>query len=135
MCHGTDAAVAKWRAEAHRTPLLILELGIGTAQRTGDLVRMTWADYDGAAITVTQSKTGTALTNPVTAPLKAALAAERTRVTPHPSRTILAQPNGRPISIAYLSRVMRAERERLGTLEHDQHAMRYRPCEELARAG
>ena len=34
-----------------------------------------------------------------------------------------------------IARIMRAERERLGVLEHDLHAMRYRGVMELAWAG
>lgn len=62
------------RAPAHmRLPLL---LALWTGQRQGDILKMTWADYDGACIRVHQDKGGDKVQIRVGAPLKAALDAE-----------------------------------------------------------
>lgn len=37
---------------------MALKLGLYTGQRLGDVLKMTWADYDGTAIRVVQNKTG-----------------------------------------------------------------------------
>jgi integrase len=63
---------------------LALLLGLWTGQRQGDLLRLTWAAYDGTHIRLRQSKTGARVTIPVGAPLKSALDA-----TPKRSPTIL----------------------------------------------
>lgn len=53
-------------------------LAIYTAQREGDLLALPWSAYDGARITLRQSKTGELVSIPAAEPLKAALdAAER----------------------------------------------------------
>jgi integrase len=48
-------------------------LAIWTAQRQGDLLRLTWTGYDGKWIRLRQSKTGTRVAVPVGGPLKIAL--------------------------------------------------------------
>lgn len=131
----TDTAVAKWRAEAGTLPRLIFELGIGTVQRPGDLVKFRWGDYDGSALSLAQGKTGTKLVLPVTDSLKAVLDAERARLTPHPTRHILTLQDGSRMSYRRMAEIFMAERKRLGTEAHDMHAMRYRGVQELAWHG
>lgn len=53
-----------------RLPLI---LALWTGQRQGDLLRLTWQQYDGKVIRLQQSKTGTRVIIPVGAPLRAAL--------------------------------------------------------------
>ena len=72
----SDAAVAKFRAEAGPLERLIFEIGVGSVQRPGDWVGFTWGDYDGASLRLTQNKTDVALVLPCTPQLKAALDAE-----------------------------------------------------------
>jgi integrase len=48
-------------------------LGLYTAQRRGDVLKMTWRDYDGECIRVVQQKTGRIMDIPVAPPLKAVL--------------------------------------------------------------
>ena len=60
-------------------------LAVWTGQRQGDLVRLTWAAYDGTHISIKQSKTKARIKIPVAAPLRAALDA-----TPKVAVTILA---------------------------------------------
>jgi len=66
-----DEALFLARAPKHLH--LALLLGLWTGQREGDLLRLLWSAYDGTAIRLRQSKTGTRVVVPVGAPLKAAL--------------------------------------------------------------
>ena len=133
----TDPAVAKWRAEAGALPLLIFELGVGTAQRPGDLVGFRWVDYDGETLQLDQNKTGKGLVLPCTPELRAAL--ERARATigasPHPTRYILTNQDGSRMHYRRLAEIFRAERVRLGLSDFDLHALRYRGVMELAWSG
>lgn len=126
----TDAAVAKWRQRAGEMQRLAFELGVGTTQRPDDLTRIRWSDYDGLALTVRQQKTGIELVMPCTPQLKAALDS-----APRRALTILTRPSGRPMDYDALSKMMLAERKRLGLEAFDLHAMRYRGIMELAWAG
>jgi len=69
----TDAAVAKWRAEAAPLPRLIIELGVGSNQRNGDLIGFRWSDYVGDALLLRPNQTDKPLALPCTLALKAAL--------------------------------------------------------------
>ncbi|WP_192257037.1 tyrosine-type recombinase/integrase [Mesorhizobium silamurunense] len=59
---------------------LALMLALWTGQRQGDLLRLTWQQYDGKVIRLQQSKTGRRVVIPVGAPLKAMLEATRGKV-------------------------------------------------------
>ncbi len=59
---------------------LPLVLALWTGQRQGDLLRLTWQQYDGERIRLKQSKTGIRVVIPVGAPLKTRLDACRQRV-------------------------------------------------------
>lgn len=133
----TDAAVAKMRAEGAGVALLIFELGVGTAQRPGDLVDFTWGDYDGDTLRLRQNKTGAELTLPCTAALKAALDKAKAEMgaSPHPSRHILTLRDGSRMTYRRMAEIFRAERVRLGLEAFDLHALRYRGAEELAWHG
>lgn len=76
-----DEAAFLRSAPAHlHLPLL---LALWTGQRQGDLLRLTWAAYDGTHIRLRQSKTGARVVIPVGTPLKAALdAALKMRTSP-----------------------------------------------------
>lgn len=52
---------------------LALMLGLHTGQREGDLLRLTWNRFDGRAITLRQSKTGTQVYIPCTVSLRTSL--------------------------------------------------------------
>jgi integrase len=54
-----------------------LMLALWTGQRQADLIRLTWAQYDGTHIRLRQGKTRSRVVIPVGAPLKAALDARR----------------------------------------------------------
>lgn len=70
---------------------LSLILARDTAQRQGDLLRLTWSAYDGKTIKVKQSKRGAIVTIPVTIELKRLLDA-----APRRAVTILTTAEGLP---------------------------------------
>ena len=53
---------------------------------------------------------------------------------PRVGSKILTRRDGKPMSYRYLAQIMRKERQRLGLLEFDLHALRYRGVMELAWA-
>jgi integrase len=126
----TDAAIARFRSAAADVPRLIFEIGIGSIQRPGDWPRFRWSDYDGEGLRITQGKTGVQLWLPCPSELRSILDA-----TPRCGRTIIADADGRPFSYFKMARIMREERARLGLLDFDLHALRYRGVQELAKAG
>jgi integrase len=134
---GTDEACALFGAEAIRPARSVVELGIGSVQRPSDLVGFTWGDYDGEALDLTQGKTDKRLWLPCSGPLKRALDEEIEILggNPHPSAKIVRGERGQPLGYSGRAQMLRRERTRLGLLEHDQHALRYRAVMELARAG
>jgi len=130
----TDEAVEKFRAQAGALQRLIFELGVGSVQRPADLTRIKWGDYDGDSLRVVQSKTGTALTLPCTAVLKAVL--DKAKPDPcDPEKTILRNTYGQAMTYHTMAAMMRLERHRLGLFDYDLHALRYRGVMELAWAG
>jgi integrase len=76
----TDADEAAFLASAPPHLHLPLILALWTGQRQGDLLKLTWPQYDGASIRLVQGKTGARVVIPVGAPLKAALDASRQKV-------------------------------------------------------
>ena len=133
----TDAAVAKWRAEASPLPLLIFEIGVGSVQRPGDWVGFTWGDYDGETLRLRQNKTDMPLVLPCTARLKQILDTTKDSLgfAPMPNRHILTKLDGSKMVYRYMAELMRNERLRLGLTTYDLHALRYRGVMELALAG
>lgn len=69
----TEADEAAFMTSAPAHLHLPLILALWTGQRQGDLLRLSWQQYDGEVIRLKQSKTGTRVVIPVGAPLKAAL--------------------------------------------------------------
>ncbi|KII14872.1 MULTISPECIES: tyrosine-type recombinase/integrase [Rhodobacterales] len=132
-----DWAVEKMREEGKPLPLLIFEIGVGSVQRPGDWVDFQWGDYDGETLKLRQNKTGKPLLLPCTEALKKALDQAKAELgfAPHPSRHILTRADGSAMDYHAMARVMVRERKRLGLMDFDQHALRYRGVMELAWAG
>jgi integrase len=65
--------VAAFLAAAPAEMTVAIMLGLWTAQRQGDLLRLPWSAYDGSHIRLQQSKTGRRVVIPVGAPLRALL--------------------------------------------------------------
>lgn len=72
----SDEDIAAFQAVAPPHMRLALLLALWTGQRKGDLLRLTWRDYDGRSIKLKQSKTGARVMIPVD-PLVADLNAAR----------------------------------------------------------
>ena len=64
---------AKMLAELSSPIALAMLIALWTAQRQGDILRMTWKAYDGELIKVRQGKTGKTVWIPVARPLKTLL--------------------------------------------------------------
>lgn len=80
-----------------------IALAVYAGMRGGDIVRVTWAAYDGSALEWKQGKTGADVWLPCLPELKAILdAASRT------ATTIATQTNGRPMTEAGLRKAFRA---------------------------
>ncbi|WP_394891275.1 tyrosine-type recombinase/integrase [Mesorhizobium sp. AaZ16] len=78
----TDADEAAFLASAPAHLHRALTLALWTGQRQGDLLRLTWTQYDGKVIRLQQSKTGARVQVPVGAPLKAVLDVDRGKAGP-----------------------------------------------------
>ncbi|KKK96636.1 hypothetical protein LCGC14_2660790, partial [marine sediment metagenome] len=69
----TQAEIDRFLALAPPDMVIALKLGLYTGQRLGDVLAMSWADYDGSAIRVVQSKTGERLWIPAAKELRRSL--------------------------------------------------------------
>jgi hypothetical protein len=83
--------VAAFLAVAPTELALAMVLARDTAQRQGDLLKLTWGAYDGRSLKVRQSKRGSRVDVPVTQELKRILDA-----TPRRALTILTTHDGKP---------------------------------------
>jgi integrase len=87
------AHVAAFNAVASEPLQFALMLALWTAQRQGDLIKLTWSQYDGTHIRLKQGKTGARVAVNVGTDLKAAL--DRRRPTPADG-PILRNSRGKP---------------------------------------
>lgn len=107
-------------------------LAMFTGQRRTDLCRLPWSAYDGAALRLTQQKTGRALVIPAHAELRAALDQWKRAAT---STTILADGLGKPWKPGYLSEALPREMVRIGLPPLGVHGLRRLAAAMLADAG
>lgn len=89
----SEEHLATARAAASHEILLALEIALWTGQRQGDLLRLTWAVFDGETLRLRQSKTGARVVVPVAAPLREILVS-----SPRRAQTILTTSRGNPWS-------------------------------------
>lgn len=75
----SDTEIAAFCAVAPAHVALPFRLAIATGQREGDILRLTWAAYDGHVIRLRQGKTGKWLTVPLTADARAMLDAAKAK--------------------------------------------------------
>lgn len=87
----TEADIRKFMTGAPVELQRALILAIHTGQRYGDLIRLRWADFDGASLGLVQSKGKVRVNVPCSATLRAMLEA-----TPRQCPYILARADGRP---------------------------------------
>lgn len=124
------AAIPRFKAAAGPEMRLALLLGLYTGQRKGDVLTMTWHDYDGAWIKVVQAKTGIRLDIPVHPELKAALDS-----APRRSPIILTTPSGRPFRHTSFDKHWRRVILAAGLDGLVFHGLRYTAASELAELG
>lgn len=107
-------------------------LGVYTGQRRGDLVAMTWSQYDGATIRLKQGKTGALMALPVHPELARELDAWKAS---RASVAILTAPRGQPWTAPHLTREMKRELEKIGLPGLNIHGLRKAAARRLAEAG
>jgi integrase len=110
----------------------VVTLGLYTGQRRGDLIAMTWGQYDGATLRLRQQKTGAAMVLPVHPDLRAELERWKEGRT---AAVILTSPQGRPWTAPHLSREMTKRLRALGLADITVHGLRKLAATRLADAG
>lgn len=126
----SDDEEARLLAVASPQVALAFMLAIWTGQRQGDLLRLTWAAYDGSKIRLRQRKTGARVVIPVAAPLKALLDA-----TPRRSPLVLTQRDGQPWTEEGFRSSWRKVVEKAGIEGRTFHDIRGTAVTRLAVAG
>jgi integrase len=101
----SDAHIDAFKAKSAEFMVRALMLAAWTGQRQGDLLRLTWAAYDGHAIRLRQSKTGAHVSMKVSAELKAVLDAAKAANEKQdvPAATILTNRFGAPWKTGFKS--------------------------------
>ncbi len=125
-----DEAVDRLLSTAPPMMALALKLGLYSGQREGDLLAMSWHDYDGERIQVVPGKTGTKLSIPVHSALREALDAQE-RVSP----IILTTETGRPFTGSNLRHHFGKAMKAAGLSGLTFHGLRYTAAAKLAEAG
>jgi integrase len=105
-------------------------LAINTGQRQGDLLKLTWAAYDGKIIRVRQRKTGVPVPVPVSDELRKAL-----DCTPKRSPVMLVNTDGKPRSESGFQGAWGKATARAGIKGLTFHDLRGTAVVMLARAG
>lgn len=126
-----DEAAFLSKAPAHLHLALILALWTG--QRQGDLLKLTWNNYDGGVIRLKQSKTGVRVAIPAGAPLRAAL--EDKQHQPTSAVTILTTEAGRAWTESGFRASWRKACEKAGVADVTFHDLRGTAVTRLAMAG
>lgn len=129
----SEGEIARFLAEAPlwlQTPVL---LALYTGQRREDVVRMTWADYQGSIIRVRQSKTGEPLDLACHKALRSHLSSIRTAF----GGPIARNAKGRPFTANSLSQALRRQVELMDGFPKDRsmHGLRYAAAARLDEAG
>ncbi|MBS4046549.1 MAG: tyrosine-type recombinase/integrase [Alphaproteobacteria bacterium] len=128
-----DSALLKAESEMQGPIRLAFMLALHTGQRQGDVIGMTWSQFDGQGISLRQGKTGVDLYIPATPALKAALEAAREG---RGAVQIVAGPKG-AYSLQGFRYAWDCEMKRIGM--HGQgllfHGLRHTALTRLAEAG
>ena len=113
-----------------KTPLM---LALYTGQRREDVVRMTWADFQGDFIRVRQSKTGEPLDIACHKVLRSHLSSIRTAF----GGPIARNAKGKPFTANSLSQALRRQIASMGGFPQDRsmHGLRYAAAARLDEAG
>lgn len=119
--------IAAFRKAADPLPRLIFEMLLGTGQRIGDVLKMRWSDIEDGGIWVRQQKTGQGIFVPLTDAL-----AEAIDRTSRQGETIIAQPNGKPVSYSFAHKLVMEVRVKIGGEAWDMHSLRHSAAAEIA---
>jgi integrase len=116
----------------HASPEMALAylVGVYTAQREGDVLRLPWGAYDGETITLRQGKTGRRLELPVAARLRLALDA-----APRRSTIILTRADGQPWKARTFRDAFAVARDAAGVTDRRFQDLRRTAVVRLAEAG
>jgi len=106
-------------------------LGAHLGQREGDVLRLTWAQFDGEAVTLRQSKTGEQLVVPPHPELVAYLE----RLPRIELGTIVVGARGRPLTGNGFRTLFQRQRAAAGVLGITFHGLRHTAAQALAEAG
>lgn len=87
----TDELISRFRAKAAKHLLIAFEMAIHTGQRQGDMLKLTWKQYDGSHLQLKQGKTGKPVRVKVHKRLKALL-----DELPRDTIRVLTNSRGRP---------------------------------------
>lgn len=125
----TDAQIEAFKATASEPMRRALMLALWTGQRQGDLLKVTWAAYDGQRLSLKQSKTGAYVRFKIYPELKAVLDA-----TPRTAVTILTNNRGLPWSSGFKAS-WAAAKAKAGVKGVTFHDLRGTFCTAAYRAG
>lgn len=129
-----DDEIATFRAhwQPETVERVAFELALATAQRSGDLIRLTRHAYSGGWITLRQRKTGDDVQIPATATLRAVL---DPWLASHDSLVILVTRTGRPFTSDHFKHVMGRAYAAAGLDGVTTHGLRHTTATLLAEAG
>ena len=105
-----DAYCAEATAYGHPSIALAVLLGAHLGQRQGDILSLTWNQYDGSSISLKQGKTGVLIEVPVVGKLKEALDTTK-RISPN---ILVSEATNRPYTQDNFRAVFRKIRDRVG---------------------
>jgi integrase len=125
----SDAQIDAFLSCAPKEIALGMILALWTGQRQGDLLRLTWAAYDGTEIKLTQGKGGVPVQIPVGDPLKKLLDA-----TPRKSPIILVNQVGIPWAADGFRTMWYKTAQRAGVADRTFHDLRGTAVTKLALA-
>jgi len=128
----TEEQVTYWLENAREEMRRAVLLALATGQRRSDLVRLTWGQWDGDWITLTQQKTGTELSIPLDKEMQRELARWKRETQ---TTTILATYRGKPWTPEAFSIAFDREVRRLGMVGLSIHGCRHLAATRLALAG
>lgn len=121
-----------FRAEASGEMLLAFEIALMIGPRPDDLTRLRWSDYDGEAITYTQSKTSGVVWAPLLPRVRSILDVAKRNAK---GLTIVADRRGRPLNYDRLEYRFRKVRAAIGGEGYSMHGWRKNATVALLEAG
>lgn len=128
----SDEQIDQFRSRAQPEIDLAMMMALWTGQRQGDLLRLTWASYDGVEFKISQGKSmgRVQVQIPVGAPLKKLLDA-----TPRKSPIILVNSSGIPWTEDGFRTMWHKTAKRAGIVDRTFHDLRGTTVTKLARFG